>query len=70
MGSRMSIQGIFFDLYGTLLVYGNMKKAWSDWLSAFYHLLEKQGLIYPKNPFHRNAMAFSARRRRPAIKII
>jgi hypothetical protein len=34
----MSVQGFFFDLYGTLLIYGNMKKAWSDWLTAFYHL--------------------------------
>lgn len=47
----MSIQGIFFDLYGTLLVYGNMKEAWSDWLSTFYDLLKKQGLNISKDSF-------------------
>lgn len=47
----MSLQGIFFDLYGTLLVYGNMKQAWSDWLSTFYDLLKKQGLNLSKDSF-------------------
>ena len=47
----MSLKGIFFDLYGTLLVYGNMKKAWSDWLSTFYALLIKQGLDISKDAF-------------------
>ena len=40
----MSKQGYFFDLYGTLLVYGDMQQAWSDWLTAFYDLLKAQGL--------------------------
>jgi FMN phosphatase YigB (HAD superfamily) len=26
------IRGVFFDLYGTLLRYGDMKSAWADWL--------------------------------------
>ena len=47
----MSIQGIFFDLYGTLLVYGNMKSAWSDWLLTFYHLLKRQGLNISEETF-------------------
>jgi putative hydrolase of the HAD superfamily len=47
----MRIQGIFFDLYGTLLVYGDMKQAWSDWLSTFYDLLKRQGLNLPKDSF-------------------
>ena len=47
----MSIQGIVFDLYGTLLVYGNMKEAGSDWLSTFYDLLKKQGLNISKDSF-------------------
>jgi putative hydrolase of the HAD superfamily len=47
----MNIQGIFFDLYGTLLVYGNMTMAWSDWLSTFYHLLKKQGLSISEETF-------------------
>jgi putative hydrolase of the HAD superfamily len=54
----MSIQGIFFDLYGTLLVYGNMKQAWSDWLSTFYDLLNKQGLNMPKDIFSQECDGF------------
>ncbi|MCK4987645.1 MAG: HAD family hydrolase [Desulfobacterales bacterium] len=54
----MSIQGILFDLYGTLLVYGNMKKAWSDWLSTFYDLLKKQGLNIPMETFSQECDGF------------
>ena len=54
----MIIQGIFFDLYGTLLVYGNMKDAWSDWLAAFYGSLKKQGLDLPKETFARKCEGF------------
>jgi putative hydrolase of the HAD superfamily len=54
----MSIQGIFFDLYGTLLVYGNMKRAWSDWLLTFYHLLEKQGVNITEKSFSEECDGF------------
>jgi len=47
----MSIQGIFFDLYGTLLIYGDMKQAWNDWLTAFYDLLKAQGLNSSRTSF-------------------
>jgi putative hydrolase of the HAD superfamily len=47
----MHLKGIFFDLYGTLLVYGNMKQAWSDWLSIFYDLLKRLWLNLPKDAF-------------------
>ena len=40
----MTINGIFFDLYGTLLVYGNMDTAWSDWLKALHAQLRLRGL--------------------------
>ena len=39
----MTINGIFFDLYGTLLVYGNMDAAWSDWLTALHAQLRSRG---------------------------
>ena len=54
----MSVEGFFFDLYGTLLIYGNMKKAWSDWLSTFYHLLKKQGLNISEEVFSRECDGF------------
>jgi len=54
----MSLEGIFFDLYGTLLVYGNMKQAWSDWLSTFYDLLKKQGLNISREAFSKECDGF------------
>lgn len=27
----MKIEGVFFDLYGTLILLGDMQKAWNDW---------------------------------------
>lgn len=29
-------KGVFFDLYGTLLILGDMKCAWSDWIEVLY----------------------------------
>jgi putative hydrolase of the HAD superfamily len=54
----MSLQGIFFDLYGTLLVYGNMKQAWSDWLSTFYDLLKKRDLNISRETFSKKCDGF------------
>jgi HAD superfamily hydrolase (TIGR01549 family) len=33
------IKGVFFDLYGTLLILGDMKRAWSDWSEVLYAAL-------------------------------
>ena len=52
------IRGIFFDLYGTLLVYGNMKKAWADWLHHFYISLKTHGLTISKQEFSRECSRF------------
>jgi putative hydrolase of the HAD superfamily len=30
------VKGVFFDLYGTLLILGDMKRAWSDWIEVLY----------------------------------
>jgi len=45
------VEGVFFDLYGTLLVYGDMEAAWSDWLEALYEGLRKGGLTMPADQF-------------------
>ena len=39
----IEIRGVFFDLYGTLLVYGDMPSAWAAWLSALRDWLREQG---------------------------
>jgi len=44
----MPLRGVFFDLYGTLLCYGDVQAAWSDWIDAFYEGLIPHGLrMYP-----------------------
>jgi HAD superfamily hydrolase (TIGR01509 family) len=40
----MPLRGVFFDLYGTLLCYGNVQAAWTDWLNAFHEGLIPHGL--------------------------
>lgn len=39
----MKVSGIFFDLYGTLLQYGDMSSAWAEWLSAIHATLQDCG---------------------------
>lgn len=45
------MRGVLFDLYGTLLVYGDMKKAWADWLHHFYVSLCNLGLTLSEEEF-------------------
>jgi len=45
------INGIFFDLFGTLLEYGDMTKAWGEWLNTFHKLLIPHGLNITKEEF-------------------
>lgn len=40
----MRKRGIVFDVGGTLFVYGDMEKAWSDWLQALHDSLVSHGL--------------------------
>lgn len=39
----MNAKGVFFDLYGTLLRYGDMSSAWTEWLSAIHATLQDCG---------------------------
>jgi HAD superfamily hydrolase (TIGR01549 family) len=38
-GTIREVQGVFFDLYGTLLILGDMMRAWSDWMEVLYAAL-------------------------------
>ena len=62
----MSFRGVFFDLYGTLMVYGDMQAAWSDWLSALYGQLVKGGLSMSQEEFAERCDGFFERPRPPA----
>ena len=54
----MTINGIFFDLYGTLLVYGNMDAAWSDWLNEFHKQLRLHELTCSIESFAKSCDQF------------
>ena len=47
----MLLKGFFFDLYGTLLVPKNNRKAWKNWFTTFYKLLKRFGLNLSKIDF-------------------
>ncbi len=60
------IRGIFFDLYGTLFLYGDMKKAWTVWLNTFYSCLSDLGLKMSKKDFSNACDQFFGREE-PAV---
>ncbi len=47
----MLIKGVFFDLYGTLLISKNSAKAWKNWFNTFFKLMKNLGLRLTKNDF-------------------
>ena len=44
-------EGFLFDLFGTLLVYGDMTAAWEDWLTALHRSLAGQGIRVSRAAF-------------------
>jgi putative hydrolase of the HAD superfamily len=61
----MIIKGVFFDLYGTLLIHGNMSAAWSDWLAEFYVCLKRYGLSIPEETFAERCDRFFSQKEPP-----
>jgi len=51
-------QGVFFDLYGTLLIYGDMNQAWSDWLDCFRRFMANLGLNMSRGDFANRCQDF------------
>lgn len=45
------IKGVFFDLYGTLFIYGDMDRAWDEWLRFMYGSLLEFGLKMSEDEF-------------------
>ena len=52
------MRGVFFDLFGTLLIYTNSRKAWEDWLLVLYENFKKFGLNEPKKSFAMTCSGF------------
>ncbi|MFC1475764.1 HAD family hydrolase, partial [Candidatus Zixiibacteriota bacterium] len=47
----MDYKGVFFDFYGTLLIYHDTPAAWTDWLTACYENLQQGGLSISREEF-------------------
>ncbi len=48
----MKTRGVFFDLYGTLIVYGEMEKAWEAWYEVIFDVFRANGLSMSQTEFH------------------
>jgi HAD superfamily hydrolase (TIGR01509 family) len=51
-------RGIFFDLYGTLLVYGNMRAAWIAWEKEMHAILHRKGADWSRRETKKRMEAF------------
>ncbi len=55
------IKGIFFDLYGTLLIFNDIEQSWRDWADTFYSLVkDKTPLSFEE--FSKNSDSFMSRK--------
>lgn len=54
----MRFDALFFDLYGTLLIYGDMTAAWSAWLTTLHGWLEELGLVIDRGDLARRCEGF------------
>lgn len=57
----MSPRGILFDLYGTLLVFGDLKAAWDGWFQVLYQTLQGLGMQMEEEPLRRRCDGFFSR---------
>ncbi|MHA1985202.1 MAG: HAD family hydrolase [Promethearchaeota archaeon] len=61
------MKGVFFDLFGTLMMYTDMQKAWEKWLQALYEDFKECGLDMTQESFASKCDGFMAKKE-PAIK--
>ena len=54
----MNPRGIFFDLYGTLLIFGDLNAAWEEWLHAFHQGMRGLGMEVGEEDFRRRCDGF------------
>ena len=47
----MKTRGVLFDLYGTLIVYGEMEKAWNAWYDVIFEVFRANGLELSQSEF-------------------
>jgi HAD superfamily hydrolase (TIGR01509 family) len=54
----MKTKGVLFDLYGTLMVYGDMEKAWNAWYDVIYDVFRTSGLELSHEKFRPYCIGF------------
>ena len=54
----MKTKGVLFDLYGTLVVYGDMEKAWNAWYDVIYETFQTSGLQLSHERFRPYCVGF------------
>ena len=54
----MKTKGVLFDLYGTLVVYGDMEKAWNAWYDVIYETFQTSGLTLSHERFRPYCVGF------------
>lgn len=47
----MKTRGVLFDLYGTLIIYGEMELAWNAWFDVIYDVFRENGLPLSQQEF-------------------
>jgi len=62
----VKLKGIFFDLYGTLLLYGDMRRAWDDWLAVLHDSLRHSGLTLSRDSLAANCDGFFSKPEPPS----
>ncbi len=56
-----AIKGVFFDLYGTLLIFNDIEQSWHDWAETFYVLIkDKTNLSFEE--FSKSSNSFMSRK--------
>jgi putative hydrolase of the HAD superfamily len=63
----VKVNGIFFDLYGTLLVYGDMASAWQIWLDSLHTCFQDAGLAADRQTFAELCDGFLGRPEPPVV---
>ena len=57
----MKTRGVLFDLYGTLIIYGDMEKAWNAWYGVIYKAFQACGLSLSEAQFRPFCQGFFER---------
>ncbi|MFH1567754.1 MAG: HAD family hydrolase [Gemmatimonadota bacterium] len=57
----MDPRGVFFDLYGTLLIFGDLRRAWDGWFDVLHRHLGAMGLDATRSDLARQCDGFFAR---------